>query len=135
MNWVAGEIARAEVLEQKRHSAKWAVGNRAASLVECALIALIDDGVELRIQALDSIDRGLHEFHRFRVAAPHHFCLRGCVEFREFIHDAGSSGACDVESVELRMFVLPWACFFELRRQPDDRDLVGLTTDDLHRER
>ena len=85
MNRIAGEIARAKVLEQKRHTAERPVGQRAASLSECAFVMLMDDGVELRIQALDSVDRGLHEFHRLRVAAPHHFGLRGRVEFREFI--------------------------------------------------
>src|ERR1700730_11944759 len=53
-------------------------------------------------------------------------------------HDADASRVKQLirsRLLERRMLVLPWTRFFELRREPDNRHLVGLTADDLHRER
>ncbi len=58
---VAGAVAAGEILQQEGHAAEGPLGQRAGGLSPRALVVLVDDGVELRIEVFDQSDRSLDE--------------------------------------------------------------------------
>jgi hypothetical protein len=68
---ISGAADRAQVLQEEGDAAKRPVRKVAGSFVARAIEVLVDDGVELWIQALDPRDRSLDQFDRLQVAPAH----------------------------------------------------------------
>ena len=80
-------LIRSEVLEQKRYAgerATWEIGR--LSSFSGTLIVLIDDGVYIGVQRLNTIDGRINQLKRRRVAVRHEFGLRRGVQLRQFVH-------------------------------------------------
>ena len=78
----AGE-RRAEVLQQERHARQRALGERTSGGLPGPLVQRRHDGVEPRVQRLDSLDRGVDELERRNLAAPDQVRLAEGVETAE----------------------------------------------------
>ena len=53
-----------EILEQRRDATERPVGNRLRCLIARLVEARVDDGVQLGVELLDAVDRGVDELHR-----------------------------------------------------------------------
>jgi hypothetical protein len=67
--------ARVEVLQHEGHTGERPVRQRPARLVEGPFEAPVDDGVQLGVEPLDPIDRGLDQLHRLGLTAADQFGL------------------------------------------------------------
>jgi hypothetical protein len=82
---VAGRVA-VEVLQHERHAGERPVGQRPGRFVEGPFEARVDDGVQLGVEPLDPLDRGLDQLHRCGLTVADQFGLGGGVERGEIGH-------------------------------------------------
>ena len=80
--------APSQVLQEERHAAERSVGQRATRLAARALERLVDDGVELGVEALDPRDGSIDQLDRLHVAASHRSGLICRVHIRPGIRHA-----------------------------------------------
>src|SRR5439155_13640997 len=84
-----------------------------------------DDGVQLRVEALDPRDRGIHELPRRDLAAPYQLRLRRCIEKRQLVGHA--TGPYDTTGPGDKSAMLRGArgCFSDYQLQEVSRLPVG----------
>ena len=71
---LAGE-GPVEVLDNDRHAGERQRGVDGVGLGEGPLVAGVDDGVDLGVDGLGRVDRGLHELTRCHLSLNHEVCL------------------------------------------------------------
>ena len=132
-SWMRVALDAAEqVLEERRHAAERAVGQRALRRGARGVEQRMDDRVQLRVQLLDVVDRGVDELERRRVAGADELGLRGGVELGEVGHRSlFSSGQACTGGRRSR----PRSRLFELRGDPDQEVFAERRAHELHADR
>ena len=83
-------VLRDQVFQEEGHAGEWAIGERTPGRLAGQVVHGGDDGVEGRVQALNTLDGGVYQLDGLDFLAPDEAGLGGGVEIGEVAHGAGS---------------------------------------------